>query len=162
MNRGARGGAVNGEGRGAVGWPDALPSGVYRLDANLWPEEIAAETAARGWRCFYLYGATIFDKRTFLDACQAAFDLPGYFGRNWDAFEEVINDLSWAPAAGYVLLYDQLWWLACDHLRHWQTAHTILEDASSNWSKAGVPFYPLVRSTHGCGKIAAELSDRRD
>ena len=149
MNRGARGGAVNGEGRGAVGWPDALPSGVYRLDANLWPEEIAAETAARGWRFSYLYGATIFDKRTFLAACQATLGLPGYFGHNWDAFEEVINDLSWAPAAGYVLLYDRVANFAANRPAEWAIALDILRSTANQWTRRGVPCYVLLRQTGG-------------
>ena len=140
----------------------AAAPGLYRLLSLASAAEIGEAVTARGWRFFHLDGRQARDKRGFLAAAAAAMGFPAYFGHNWDAFEECVNDLSWAPAAGYVLLYDQLWWLACEHLRHWQTAHTILEDASSNWSKAGVPFYTLVRSTHGCGKIAAELSDRRD
>ena len=149
MSQVARSGVGNGEGRRAAGWPDALPSGVYQLDANLWPEEIAAETAARGWRFAYLYGATIFDKRTFLASCQAALGLPGYFGHNWDAFEETINDLSWAPATGYVLLYDRVANFAVNRPAEWAIALGILWDAAAAWGRRGVPFYILLRQTGG-------------
>jgi hypothetical protein len=141
---------ARGEGRGATLWEGDFPSsGVYRLEANLWPEEIATETAARGWRFFYLYGATIFDKHTFLDACQAAFDLPGYFGHNWDAFEETIADLSWAPAAGYVLLYDRVANFAVNRPAEWAIALDILRSAANQWARRGVPCYVLLRETGG-------------
>lgn len=33
-----------------------------------------------------------------------ALNFPTYFGGNWDAFLDMVTDLSWAPAAGYVVL----------------------------------------------------------
>lgn len=33
----------------------------------------------------------------------AAFQFPYYYGENWDAFEECLNDLSWIPAKGYLV-----------------------------------------------------------
>ena len=135
--------------------------GLYRLLSHAGVAEIDDAVTARGWRCFHLDGRFARDKASFMTAAAAAMDFPAYFGHNWDAFEECVNDLSWAPASGYVLLYDQVWWLACNHAHTWQSARAILEEASRRWEKQGVPFYTLVRGTHGCGKIAAELSDRR-
>jgi hypothetical protein len=141
---------THGEGREATLWEGELPpSGIYRLEENLWPAAIAAAATAQGWRCFYLYGATIFDKRTFLTACQAALGLPGYVGHNWDAFEETINDLSWAPAAGYVLLYDRVANFAVNRPAAWAIALDILRDAAAAWGRRGVLFYVLLRQTGG-------------
>jgi len=133
--------------------------GMYRLLHLGDARAIGAAVDVRGWRFFHLDGRFARDKASFLTAAAAAMDFPAYFGHNWDAFEECVNDLSWAPADGYVLLYDQLWWLACDHARTWRTARAILEEASRRWEKEGVPFYTLVRGTHGCGDVAATLSD---
>ena len=33
-----------------------------------------------------------------------ALDFPSYFGGNWDAFLDMVTDLSWKPASGYVVL----------------------------------------------------------
>lgn len=33
----------------------------------------------------------------------AVLQSPSYFGENWDAFNECINDLEWLPAKGYIL-----------------------------------------------------------
>ena len=42
-------------------------------------------------------------KRGLLQEWAAALQFPYYFGGNWDAFEECINDLDWIPAEHYVL-----------------------------------------------------------
>jgi hypothetical protein len=33
-----------------------------------------------------------------------ALHFPTYFGGNWDAFLDMVTDLSWTPAIGYVVL----------------------------------------------------------
>ncbi len=134
--------------------------GLYRLLHRGNTAAIGAIVATHGWRFFHLDGRHARDKATFLAAAAAAMAFPAYFGHNWDAFEECVNDLSWAPASGYVLLYDHLWWLACDSAPAWQSACAILQEASRNWSKEGIPFYTLVRGTHGCGGITAVLGDQ--
>lgn len=134
--------------------------GLYRLLDRSSADTIGAAVTARGWRFFYLDGRHARDKATFLAATAEAMSFPAYFGHNWDAFEECVNDLSWAPANGYVLLYDQLWRLACGHATDWQAARTILVEASRRWETEGVPFYTLVRGTHGCGGVTAALGDQ--
>ena len=42
-------------------------------------------------------------KRGLLQEWGAALQFPYYFGGNWDAFEECVNDLGWLPARSYVL-----------------------------------------------------------
>ena len=82
--------------------------GIYRIRSKAQPETLATEFAAEGWRCFTLDAATWSDKAALLAAFQAAFALPAYFGHNWDALEECLNDLAWAPAAGYAILIDHV------------------------------------------------------
>ena len=113
--------------------------------------------AARGWRFFHLYGAAVFDKRTFLAACQSALTLPSYFGHNWDAFEETINDFSWAPAGGYVLLYDRVANFGANRPAEWAVALDILRSAAISWGQRGTPFYVLLRHTGGYATSAPLL-----
>ena len=57
-------------------------------------------------------GGAISDNGEFLDALAVGFSFPGYFGRNWDAVDECLRDLSWLPADGYVLVVrgaEELW-----------------------------------------------------
>ena len=51
-----------------------------------------------------LHGSEITGKEELMDGLAVGFSLPGYFGRNWDAVDECLRDLSWLPARGYVLV----------------------------------------------------------
>lgn len=42
-------------------------------------------------------------KADLLDAFATSLSFPEYFGRNWDALDECLTDMSWLGAAGYVL-----------------------------------------------------------
>ncbi len=94
---------------------------------------LAAETLATpGWSCVHFTAAapaledlitlrlfsgsidatTIKADDDLLDAIATALRFPDYFGGNWDAFDECLRDMSWAPAAGYVLTVkgaEELW-----------------------------------------------------
>ena len=67
----------------------------------------AEDLAARGLHAGTIAGDAIDGDHALLDAIAAAFDFPDYFGANWDALEECLRDMSWAPAGGYVLLVTQ-------------------------------------------------------
>jgi RNAse (barnase) inhibitor barstar len=119
--------------------------GIYRIRSKAQPETLATEFAAEGWRCFTLDAATWSDKAALLAAFQVAFALPAYFGHNWDALEEVLNDLAWAPAAGYVILIDHVAAFAADHPAEWETLFSILTEVTANWAKTDTPLYVLLR-----------------
>ncbi len=123
----------------------ALPPALYTLRSRTQPATLAAALAGRGWRCFTLDGAAIDSKAAFLSASAAAMQFPAYFGRNWDAFEECVNDLSWVPAAGHVLLYDHAAHFARAQPAEWAIARSILADAAARSAGAGTPFYVLLR-----------------
>jgi len=125
----------------------ARPPGIYRLETNLNADHLVAPIARQGWRAFYLNGRIIKDKADFLRVASAAMDFPPYFGYNWDAFEECIRDLAWAPAQGYVLLYDRVWQMALPDHGAWQVACAILTDAVAYWRTTDVPMYVLLSDT---------------
>lgn len=79
---------------------DASRSGVYRASGA----EAILE-AARGSR---LEVATISldgGKDEQLERIAAALRFPDWFGRNWDALEDCLSDLSWRDADGTVLVF---------------------------------------------------------
>ena len=119
--------------------------GVYRSHSRAQPSTFEEGFAAAGWRCFTLDAATWSDKASLLAACQQAFDLPGYFGHNWDALEECLNDLAWAPAAGYVILVDDVAEFAAQHPGLWATLLAILTEVTGNWAKTDTPLFVLLR-----------------
>jgi RNAse (barnase) inhibitor barstar len=70
-----------------------------------------------------------------LEALDTALDLPDYFGQNWDALDECIQDLSWIPPGPVVLVHEDL------PLRNDREALvvylSILRDAIDKWAVDG-------------------------
>jgi len=79
---------------------ETLPPGIYNLNSRARASTIVQAVERHGWRCFYLNGRQIGDKAAFLAASAQAMRFPSYFGHNWDALEECLSDLAWAPASG--------------------------------------------------------------
>ena len=123
-----------------------IAPGVYRFPSEASLATLEAEAQEQGWQLFHLDGSTIQDKASFLAAAKTAFAMPSYVGRNWDAFEEAVNDLSWAPAAGYVVVYDDAANLDEHDAPALRTAVDILATAADNWRAEGKPFYVVVRN----------------
>ena len=138
----------------------SYPSGVYRLVSRARPGPILATITEFGWFAGYINGRAVNDKQTFLLAAGQALDFPSYYGRNWDGFEEMVNDLSWLgldthsqtstaegePSnAGCALLYDHAHTFAAHDSHAWHTALDILQGAAVRWQQRGIPFYVLLR-----------------
>lgn len=123
-----------------------IPPGIYLLDMGERAQTLCAQIERHGWRCFLLDGSAVYDKRSFLEAIAHAMHFPSYAGRNWDAFEELITDLSWAEAPGYILIYDHAAPLVAQHPQAWNTVYSILADAVADWAKRSRPFYVLLRN----------------
>jgi hypothetical protein len=72
----------------------------------------------------------------FFKECSAALQFPPYFGENWDAFEETINDLEWLRGDAYTILITSgnhlLDKAPADQL---QTLLQVLDHAGEEWSK---------------------------
>ncbi len=117
--------------------------GVHELDDTTDTAVIGELVAERGWRLFHLDGHGIVDKATFLAHVATACDFPEWFGSNWDALADSLRDLSWAPASGYVLLYEHH--VAYESSPEWPMVISIFEETTQRWDRAGVPFFVLLR-----------------
>ena len=101
-------------------------------------------------------------KRELLAECARAFEFPGGSGSNWDAFEEMLADLEWLPATGYLLIVTDADELLADHPDDYRTFIGIVEDVAREWATprrgdpghAGVPF-------HVCLVVARDRKDAR-
>jgi RNAse (barnase) inhibitor barstar len=84
------------------------------------------------------------DKAEFLSRTAEALAFPEWFGHNWDAFFDCLADLSWRPARGHVLVFEN----TADMRRHapeaLDTALTILADAAVAWDERGKPFRAFI------------------
>ncbi len=96
-------------------------------------EEIEKIAAESGVQVFYLDGKQINSKEKFLNKAAEAMQFPQYFGANWDAFDECINDLTWCPANKYIIFYDNASIFAQSDPIQYQIALDILSSAQKNW-----------------------------
>lgn len=130
------------------------PPAIYRLATTLDAAQIARSVQQCGYDFFDLDGERIVDKRSFLQAFADALAFPRYFGRNWDALDECLTDLSWLPARGRVVLYDQVARFAAAQAGAWDVALAVLEAAVEYWKPTATPLFVVLR---GADTIAPEL-----
>ena len=71
-----------------------LRPGVYRWPSTATVDQVRRDAAAAGFGFVLLDTGEIHDKAGFLDLCATAFDLPRWFGRNWDALADSLSDRS--------------------------------------------------------------------
>jgi hypothetical protein len=82
---------------------DVNEAGVYRLSCPL--AVLEANVVLSGLTLFEADMAQVHSKGEFLATMAQVLAAPDWFGHNWDAFADVLGDLSWQPSAGYVLLF---------------------------------------------------------
>jgi hypothetical protein len=84
------------------------------------------------------------DKAELMSRMAKAGGFPDGFGANWDALSDVLRDMSWRTAPGYV-------WLI-ENAEAWRNAHTedfdtfleILNETAFEWAHADVAFWALL------------------
>jgi len=124
--------------RGTVG------PGLHRVD-GLAPEDLAEMAAGHGWVPVVVELAAVTDKAGLLAAFADAGQFPEYTGRNWDALQDNLGDLSWLdPADGYLVVLAG--WAAFTAAAPGDAAviESILASATAEWSARGTPFTTLV------------------
>lgn len=87
------------------------------------------------------------DKDDLLQRFAEAFDFPASFGRNWDALEDSLADLSWLPAPGYLLLLDHIDDLRDSDEADCDTLFQILDENSRTWADNGIAFFSFIALT---------------
>jgi hypothetical protein len=134
----------------------SLAPGVYRFNSRSRPATVAGQAEKRGWRAFCLDGDQIGSKTEFLQACASAMSFPAYFGNNWDALEDSLRDMAWAPAErGYLVLYEHAGHFASAQPAEFATALDILRDAVGFWQGTPTPMVVLLR---GAGRGAPGIA----
>jgi hypothetical protein len=67
-------------------------------------ELLRGEAAQKRYRFFAVDLADTQTPEDLMKRMARALSFPSYFGGNWDAFLDMVTDLSWNPAPGYVVL----------------------------------------------------------
>jgi hypothetical protein len=136
----------------------SIAPGLYRWSSRADATRVAARAERAGWRCFHLDGRRIADKATLLSECALVMGFPAYFGRNWDALDECLRDLSWTPAKrGYLLLFDDASRLAGAYPDDWAVALDVLRRAVEHWRASARPMAVLLRRAGPAGRDIPRL-----
>jgi hypothetical protein len=118
---------------------------LHRLERSATVEDLAEMAAGHGWVPLVVDLTGVADKAGLLGAFADAGQFPEYTGRNWDALQDNLGDLSWlGPADGYLVVL--LGWAG---LRSTSPAdvlvvETVLLAAAREWADRGTPFVTLV------------------
>lgn len=111
---------------------DAARSGVYRAASD-----VAVLEATRGSQ---LDVVAIELSNDVFGVLAKSLDFPEWFGRNWDALEDCLSDLSWRQARGYVLLFRDFEALDQDQLG---ILIDVLASSAEFWAGRGKPFFAV-------------------
>ena len=116
-------------------------AGAYIINCEL--TDVRAAASEVGFTVFDADLATVQSKSEFLAMIAQAIEAPDWFGKNWDALADALEDLSWKPSAGYVLVLrnsiNSPHLLAHDH----EIAKEIMDNTVSYWKTQGRPFWVL-------------------
>lgn len=129
-------------------------SGVYTVDIQADANEIRLLAEQHEYRFYYIRGDDISTKQEFLDEAKATMNFP-YFGNNWDALLDCLRDLSWHPAKGYILLYDNFHIFQKNSPEDFAVALEVFNDATVSWKEASdkkIPLYILLSGERSPGK----------
>lgn len=126
----------------------AVPAGIYHtvLLNDLGRSDAAAAIDSRGWDSVILHGEDIADKATWIAHVAEALGFPAETGRNWDAVEDFIQDMSWSLHDNRVIVWTSPETLQLADAKAHDTAMDILRETVSYWSNKGQHF-SVVLST---------------
>jgi hypothetical protein len=119
-------------------------SGVHRLaeGADLAAARRDAERA--GWDVARIDGSRTTGKRAFLSAAATALRFPPGLGRNWDALEDALRDLSWRKGSGTLLLWSPVDPLAEGDPESYRVAVEVLRESAAWWRERDRPLLALL------------------
>lgn len=111
---------------------DSSRSGVYRAGSDL-----AILEATPGSQIDVVPIALSND---VFEVMAKSLDFPEWFGRNWDALEDCLSDLSWRKADGTVLIFRNFEALDQDQLG---ILIDVLASSAEFWAGRGRPFFSV-------------------
>ena len=118
---------------------------MFQIENRVTPVVLDRQAAALHFACFHLKGKDIQSKDLFLKAISAAMAFPAFIGSNWDVLEDFVTDLSWRPAEGYCLLYDDAGDFARQAPGDFATAREVFRAAADFWAAQKKPMWILLR-----------------
>jgi RNAse (barnase) inhibitor barstar len=87
---------------------------------------------------------TCMDIQTAMGPIAEALSFPDWFGENLDALADCLNDLSWLPSRGYLLLIEHSGDWRAQEPETFQSVLDILNESATRWAQDRVPLWALV------------------
>ncbi len=109
-------------------------SGVYPVPRNVAVAEVERAAQQRGFRFFRVNGQHAANRQELFGLLRTTFEFPAHFGSNWDALLDMLRDLSWLPASGYVVLIENLEPLSTHDHASYDKLLGVLHDATAFWA----------------------------
>ena len=89
---------------------------------------------AKGDTCIVIVPKNITTKLELLNSIGSQLRFPANFGRNWDAFDESIDDLEWVEEKNILIIHEEFPKIPA---KDFNIYFEILRDASDFWRKDG-------------------------
>jgi len=89
------------------------------------------------------------DESELFERIASALAFPDWFGANWDALFDCLNDLSWLPARGYVLVFEHTGGLADEAPQVLHALRELLIESAVAWRERGVTFRAVLSASDG-------------
>lgn len=119
---------------GVLSWPAALPA-----------EQALKAAHAAGWETAVLDLSGVTDKAGLMTACADALRLPDWFGANWDALADCLDDLEWWPAdRGRLILVRDWQTYAQARPDEWSILQEVFADAAARWRRTDTGLVVLM------------------
>lgn len=123
--------------------PEVKRAGVHR--SHIDAAEIAAAAKTLGLQAFKIDLAHARCKAGLLAQLATVLRFPSHFGRNWDAVNDCLTDLSWIDGKGWVLILLRCDVFAAAHPEVFDTAMEVLSAVAESWRERRKPFWVFVR-----------------
>ncbi len=122
---------------------DASKAGVYHMP-QVPKKPLLRAAEANGFAVFRIDLSAAKDKDSLLNAIARAMAFPEWFGHNFDALSDCLDDLGWRPAEGYLVLLEH-----CDGIHSraeadFLAALQVFEQAADEWRERNTAFWCLV------------------
>ncbi len=118
---------------------DLAAAGCHKLDCTV--DELCEAADQAGYALFEADLKGIKGKKNLLVALADATRYPDEFGANWDALVDVLCDLSWDAAPGYVLLLKNISPTFGLSANDREIAQDIFDDTVVYWRQRSKPFW---------------------
>lgn len=125
---------------------DVARAGVYHLPHGpaVGDADLLSAAEACGYFVFPVDLSRARDKESLLEAIGRDMAFPEWYGRNWDALADCLDDLGWRPAEGYLVLLQHVDRMQARAASDLITALNIFAEAANAWRERGIPLWCLV------------------